>query len=110
METPKTHPAPPHLILPKGYKPLLDPLQTARSLQKLKQFFEQQLEQSLNVDRVSAPLFVRQHTGINDDLNGIERAVSFPMKGLREDRAEVVQSLAKWKRMALAEYNIRSEE
>jgi aspartate--ammonia ligase len=106
METPKTQPAPQHLILPKGYKPLLDPLQTAKTVQKLKQFIEEQLEDELDLSRVSAPLFVRQNTGINDDLNGIERAVSFPMKGLQESRAEVVQSLAKWKRMALAEYDI----
>lgn len=106
METPKTQPAATHLILPKGYKSLLDPLQTAKTLQKLKQFIEQQLEDELDLNRVSAPLFVRQNTGINDDLNGVERAVSFPMKGLQESRAEVVQSLAKWKRMALAEYGI----
>jgi aspartate--ammonia ligase len=106
METPKTQPVPQHLILPVGYKPLLDPLGTARSLQKLKQFFEQHLETSMALHRISAPLFVRQHTGVNDDLNGVERAVSFPIKAMNESRAEVVQSLAKWKRMALAEYDI----
>jgi aspartate--ammonia ligase len=106
MKTPKTQPASQHLILPRGYKSLLAPLETARTLQKLKQFIEQNLESSLGLHRVSAPLFVRQNTGINDDLNGIERAVSFPIKALNESKAEVVQSLAKWKRMALAEYDI----
>lgn len=110
MKTPATHPAVQRLILPVDYKPLLGPLQTARTLQRLKQYLEQQLENNLGLHRVSAPLFVRQNTGINDDLNGIERAVSFPMKALDESRAEVVQSLAKWKRMALAEYDIPEGE
>lgn len=106
MDAPKTHPLWQHLILPKGYHTLLSPLATAKTLQKVKQFIEACLEENLSLHRVSAPLFVRQHTGINDDLNGVERAVSFPMKAMDESRAEVVQSLAKWKRMALAEYEI----
>lgn len=110
MEAPKIHPLLQHLILPKGYRSLLAPLPTAKTLQKVKQFVEAHLEDDLNLHRVSAPLFVRQNTGINDDLNGVERAVSFPMKALDEDRAEVVQSLAKWKRMALAEYGIPTGE
>ncbi len=106
MEALQAHPSLKHLILPKGYQSLLGPLQTAKTLQKLKLFIEYQLEEYLELHRVSAPLFVRQHTGINDDLNGVERAVSFPIKALDEEKAEVVQSLAKWKRMALADYNI----
>lgn len=106
MKTPKTHPVPQRLILPVDYRPILGPLQTARTLQRIKQYFEQQMESDLDLYRISAPLFVRQHTGINDDLNGVERAVSFPMKAMDESMAEVVQSLAKWKRMALAEYDI----
>lgn len=106
MEAPKTHSLFQNLILPKGYRPLLAPLPSARTLQKLKYFIEQQLENDLDLYRVSAPLFVRQNTGINDDLNGIERAVSFPIKALNDSKAEVVQSLAKWKRMALAEYEV----
>ncbi|MEO6681488.1 MAG: aspartate--ammonia ligase [Ginsengibacter sp.] len=99
-----------HLILPSNYRSLTSPLETAKSFQKIKSFIEEQLEQDLCLHRVSAPLFVRQNTGINDDLNGVERAVSFPIKGMNEERAEVVQSLAKWKRMALAEYEVPAGE
>lgn len=105
-ETEKAQASLPRLILPKGYHPLIPPLLTARAFQKIRAFIENQLEDELDLYRVSAPLFVRQHTGINDDLNGVERAASFPMKAFDDNRAEVVQSLAKWKRMALAEYGI----
>lgn len=105
-ETVKTTPSLPQLVLPKDYKPLVSPLHTAKAFQKIRLFIEEHLEEELGLYRVSAPLFVRQNTGINDDLNGVERAVSFPMKAFDESRAEVVQSLAKWKRMALAEYQI----
>jgi len=105
-EAEKIHPSLQKLILPKGYHPVVPPLLTASVFQKIKIFIEGYLQDELNLYRVSAPLFVRQNTGINDDLNGVERPVSFPMKALDEDRAEVVQSLAKWKRMALAEYEI----
>jgi len=106
MEPKKVDAVVPALILPKGYQAIVPPLDTAKSFQKIKNFIERHLEEDMKLFRVSAPLFVRQDTGINDDLNGIERAVSFPMKGMNECRAEVVQSLAKWKRMALAEYGI----
>lgn len=106
MEAAKMNAQLQHLILPKGYQSFVSPLHTAKTFQKIKGFIEERLEEELNLFRVSAPLFVRQDTGINDDLNGIERAVTFPMKGLNESRAEVVQSLAKWKRIALAEYGI----
>ncbi|MBN9350252.1 MAG: aspartate--ammonia ligase [Chitinophagaceae bacterium] len=98
------------LIFPEAYHNLLNPLQTENSFHAIKEFIEGRLENDLNLHRVSAPLFVRQNTGINDDLNGIERAVSFPMKSMDDNRAEVVQSLAKWKRMALAEYRIPAGE
>lgn len=99
-----------HLILPKDYEPIVSPLHTAKAFHKIKNFIEARLSEDLNLFRVSAPLFVRKNTGINDDLNGVERAVTFPMRGLDEDKAEVVQSLAKWKRMALAEYEIPAGE
>ncbi|MEJ2568650.1 MAG: aspartate--ammonia ligase, partial [candidate division WOR-3 bacterium] len=67
-------------------------------------YFEVELANQLNLQRVSAPLFVESGTGINDDLNGIERPVSFDMKNISDLKAEIVQSLAKWKRMALARY------
>jgi aspartate--ammonia ligase len=106
----KINPSLEHLILPQEYRSLTSPLQTAKSFQKIKSFIEEHLERDLNLHRVSAPLFVRQNTGINDDLNGVERAVSFPIKGMNEERAEIVQSLAKWKRMALAEYSVPAGE
>ena len=106
----KIHPSLENLILPKEYRSLISPLQTAKSFQKIKSFIDEHLESELHLHRVSAPLFVRQNTGINDDLNGVERAVSFPIKAMKEERAEIVQSLAKWKRMALAEYAIPAGE
>ena len=106
----KIHPSLEFLILPKEYRSLISPLQTAKSFQKIKSFIEEHLERDLHLHRVSAPLFVRQNTGINDDLNGVERAVSFPIKAMKEERAEIVQSLAKWKRIALAEYGVPAGE
>lgn len=94
------------LITPKGYKPLLDIKQTELGIKKIKDFFQGSLSAELRLRRVTAPLFVLQGTGINDDLNGIERPVTFPIKDLGDRKAEVVHSLAKWKRMMLADYNI----
>lgn len=72
----------------------------------IKEFFQQNLSTELCLRRVTAPLFVLKGLGINDDLNGVERPVSFPIKDLGEAQAEVVHSLAKWKRLTLAEYEI----
>ncbi len=94
------------LILPKGYKPNLDLKQTENAIKIVKDHFEQDLSAELKLRRVTAPLFVLRGTGINDDLNGVERKVSFPIKDMDDSVAEVVNSLAKWKRMALADYNI----
>lgn len=96
------------LIIPKGYQPILDIKQTELGIKKIKDFFQGSLSAELRLRRVTAPLFVMQGTGINDDLNGIERPVSFPIKDLGDRRAEVVHSLAKWKRMMLADYNIEA--
>jgi len=90
-----------NLILPRGYKPLLGVKETENAIKALKDFFEQNLSTELNLSRVTAPLFVKGGTGINDDLNGIERPVAFPIKDMADVRAEIVQSLAKWKRMQL---------
>jgi aspartate--ammonia ligase len=90
------------LILPTGYKPLLDVKATERAIKILKDFVELNLATELNLSRVTAPLFVRSGTGINDDLNGIERPVGFPVKGMPGVNAEIVHSLAKWKRLQLA--------
>ena len=92
-----------HLILPRGYRPLLGIPETERAIKALKDFFELNLATELNLSRVTAPLFVRGGTGINDDLNGIERPVTFPIRDLGGVRAEIVQSLAKWKRLQLGE-------
>lgn len=94
------------LFIPKGYKPSLDLRETEMGIQMIKDFFQQNLSAELRLRRVTAPLFVLQGTGLNDDLNGVERAVSFPIKDLRDKRAEVVHSLAKWKRTMLADYKI----
>jgi aspartate--ammonia ligase len=91
------------LILPDGYRPLLDARHTERAIQKIKDAFQTALAYELDLVRVTAPLFVRSGTGINDDLNGIERPVRFAIGGLGDAQAEIVQSLAKWKRLALAD-------
>ena len=94
------------LIKPIDYKSLLDMKQTEQGIKLIKEFFQQNISTELRLRRVTAPLFVLQGLGINDDLNGVERAVSFPIKDLGDARAEVVHSLAKWKRLSLAEYQI----
>ncbi|HEY9542882.1 aspartate--ammonia ligase [Prevotella sp.] len=94
------------LIKPKGYRPLLDMRQTEQGIKLIKEFFQQNLSTELRLRRVTAPLFVLKGLGINDDLNGVERAVTFPIKDLNDAKAEVVHSLAKWKRLTLAEYQI----
>ncbi len=97
-----------YLIKPVGYRALLDLPQTELGIHKIKGFFQQNLSAELKLRRVTAPLFVLKGMGINDDLNGIERPVSFPIKDLNDATAEVVHSLAKWKRLTLADYNIES--
>jgi aspartate--ammonia ligase len=92
------------------YVPLLDLRQTERAIRIVKEFFQINLAESLNLSRVSAPLFVLGGTGINDDLNGIEKPISFDVKAIPNGRAEIVQSLAKWKRMALADYGFKPGE
>ena len=89
--------------IPEGYKSILSIYDTQKAISLLKRLFEDRLGALLNLYRVSAPLFVAQDSGLNDNLNGVERPVSFDI--LRSDvRAEVVQSLAKWKRLALKRY------
>lgn len=95
-----------NLFIPENYKSILDLKQTEKAIKILKDFFEQALASELRLRRVTAPLFVLKGTGINDDLNGIERPVAFPIKDMGDAKAEVVHSLAKWKRMMLADYKI----
>lgn len=94
------------LIKPIGYQALLDMRQTEMGIKLIKEFFQQNLATELRLRRVTAPLFVLKGLGINDDLNGVERPVTFPIKDLGDAQAEVVHSLAKWKRLTLAEYEI----
>jgi len=94
------------ITIPKNYKSVLDVNQTELAIKQIKDFFQLNLASELRLRRVTAPLFVKKGTGINDDLNGIERPVSFPMKDLDDQEAEIVQSLAKWKRLALADLEI----
>ncbi|MEG1580252.1 MAG: aspartate--ammonia ligase [Bacteroidaceae bacterium] len=96
------------LIKPIGYKPLLDALATEQGIKRIKDFFQLNLSTGLRLHRVTGPLFVLKGMGINDDLSGVERPVSFPIKDLNDAQAEVVHSLAKWKRLNLAEYQIKS--
>lgn len=96
-----------NLILPKNYKNILDVNETERAIQLVKDTFQQNLASELKLRRITAPLFVLKGTGINDDLNGVEHKVTFPIKDLSGAEAEVVNSLAKWKRMALAEHSIK---
>jgi aspartate--ammonia ligase len=91
---------------PTNYKALLDLKQTELAIKKIKDFFLSSLSTELRLRRVTAPLFVLRGLGLNDDLNGVERPVSFPIKDMNEATAEVVHSLAKWKRVTLAEYQI----
>ncbi len=95
------------LLKPANYKPALDLKQTELAIKKIKDFFLNSLSTELRLRRVTAPLFVLRGLGLNDDLNGIERPVSFPIKDMDESIAEVVHSLAKWKRVTLAEYEIQ---
>ena len=95
-----------NLIKPIDYKALLDVKQTEQGIKLIKEFFQQNLSTELRLRRVTAPLFVLKGLGINDDLNGVERAVTFPVKDLQDAKAEVVHSLAKWKRLTLGEYGI----
>ena len=98
------------LVLPPDYRTLLDPKHTERAIQKIKDVFQTNLAFELNLVRVTAPLFVRTGTGINDDLNGIERPVRFRIGRMDDQEAEVVQSLAKWKRLALADLGFEPGE
>lgn len=96
-----------YLIKPKNYHALLDLQQTEMGIKQIKDFFQQNLSSELRLRRVTAPLFVLKGMGINDDLNGIERAVTFPIKDMGDQKAEIVHSLAKWKRLTLADYKIK---
>ena len=92
------------VYIPENYRPVLDAYDTQRAIAYIKTTFQQEFSAALNLKRVSAPLFVAVDSGLNDDLNGYERAVSFDIPDVGGD-AQVVHSLAKWKRLALKRYN-----
>ena len=96
------------LLLPEGYSPLLSLQQTEIAIKQIKEFFLSSISTELRLRRVTAPLFVLKGLGMNDDLSGSERAVTFPIRDMGDAQAEVVHSLAKWKRVTLAEYKVKS--
>ena len=97
-----------NVIIPEGYQSFLSLRQTEYAIKKVKDFFERDLSTQLNLIRVSAPLFVESSSGLNDDLNGVERAVSFDLHSGHQ--LEIVHSLAKWKRFALKMYGFEAGE
>jgi aspartate--ammonia ligase len=96
------------LIIPEGYKPLISLKETEKAIEMMKDHFEKGLASDLRLRRVTAPLFMLKGTGLNDDLRGIEKPIGFKIKDMRDQDAEVVQSLAKWKRMMLRDYDIQT--
>lgn len=96
--------------IPEGYKPFLDVRATEKAIKRVKDFFERELATQLNLKRVSAPLFVFPESGLNDNLNGVERPVKFGIKEQDDREVEIVHSLAKWKRMALKKYDFHVGE
>lgn len=97
-----------NLYIPKDYRPLLSVKETEKAIVLLKDFFQLALSTELSLTRVTAPLFVKSGTGLNDDLNGVERPVKFPVKDMNETQVEIVHSLAKWKRMKVSELGLEN--
>ena len=99
-----------HLIIPEGYTAPLTIRETEVAIKEIKDHFERALAKSLHLTRVSAPLFVKPESGLNDNLNGVERPVAFGIKEQNDTPVEIVHSLAKWKRYALKRYGFHSGE
>ena len=99
-----------NLTIPKDYDPHLSVRETQEAIKYIRDTFQKELGKEMNLERISAPLFVEQSSGLNDDLNGTERPVSFDLLEMPEDPVVVVHSLAKWKRMALHEYGFQPGE
>ena len=98
------------LYIPESYDPHMDVRTTQEAIKYIHDVFTKEFGKKMNLERISAPLFVGSSTGLNDNLNGIERPVSFDIKAIPGDTVEVVQSLAKWKRQALAKYGFKPGE
>ena len=99
-----------NLVIPEGYVSHLDIRETEIAIKYVKDYFERELANQLNLTRVSAPLFVAPESGLNDTLNGVERPVRFGIKEQADHEVEIVHSLAKWKRMALKRYGFHKGE
>lgn len=100
----------PSIVIPTSYESKLNSMQTEKALKIVKDHFEHELSKSLNLMKVSAPLILKNGTGINDNLNGVERMVTFEALHLNDVQLEIVQSLAKWKRTALSRYGFKLGE
>ncbi len=98
------------LIIPEGYRSKLEIRETEAAIKFIKDVFERELSAALNLERISAPLFVRPESGLNDNLNGIEKPVSFHISAVNGGDVEIVHSLAKWKRIALKRYGFKAGE
>ncbi len=98
------------LLIPENYDPVLDIRQTQEAIKYIRDTFQKEFGKEMNLERVSAPLFVPKSSGLNDNLSGVERPVSFDIKAIKTEDVEVVQSLAKWKRLALWEYGFKPGE
>lgn len=98
------------LIIPENYDPILTVRETQDAIKYIRDTFQYEFGKELNLSRISAPLYVTQNSGLNDNLNGVEQPVSFTMKELPNEKMEVVHSLAKWKRMALKKYGFKLHE
>ena len=98
------------IYIPEKYEPILNEYDTQRAIAYIKETFQEEFSKALNLKRVSAPLFVTQDSGLNDNLNGVERPVQFDIKAMPGQTYEVVQSLAKWKRTALKRYGFAPGE
>lgn len=98
------------LYFPEQYDPKLDVRQTQEAIKYIRDTFQKEIGVRLNLSRISAPLFVTKQSGLNDNLNGVERPVSFDCLNFENEEIEVVQSLAKWKRQALKEYGFKPHE
>ena len=99
-----------NLVIPSDYQSNMTIRETEKAIKFVKDSFQRNLIKNFGFERVSAPLFVKSNTGVNDDLNGVERAVRFDIKEQGGIEAEIVHSLAKWKRIALKRYGFRSGE
>ena len=98
------------LILPDNYDPHMTVRETEQAIKFIRDLFQSEFGREMNLDRISAPLFVSQSSGLNDNLNGVERPVAFDIKAVPGETFEVVQSLAKWKRWALGHYGFKPGE